>query len=235
MAIITIGGMIGLGKTSTAELLGRAFNLPVYYESVDDNPVLARFYTASQEEIERERLPFLLQLYFLNSRFKAIKENIHKKRGILDRSIYEDVYFARRNMEYGMKVGENRITPLEFKIYSDLFENMMEEVKEYNIAFGTKAPDLMVYLKASFDTVLDRIKKRGRSFEQDDKLIDYYHFLWEGYDDWVFNHYKASEVLVIDMDHTDVVNNEEDAKRVVEMVKQKLIELGKVDEMGIKL
>lgn len=225
-AIITVGGMIGLGKSSVSELLGQELDLPVYYESVDNNPVLERFYVATPEEQEKERLPFLLQLHFLGSRYKAIKENIIKKQGILDRSVFEDVYFASRNMEYGQKIGENRITPLEYEIYENIFSEMMQDVAEYNEAFGTKAPDVMVYLRASFETVMYRIGLRGRDFEQDEKLIDYYRFLWEGYDEWVYESYNASEVVTIDMDKMDVVNNAEDAKKVVEVVKGKLKELG---------
>lgn len=216
MAVIVIGGMIGLGKTSVAKMLGEAFNSEVFYESVDDNPILPLFYTASPEEIEKKRYPFLLQLWFLDTRFKAIKKALSSHKNILDRSIYEDWYFAKVNKELG------RISDLEFKIYENLLANMMEEIK----GMPKKAPDLMVYLKASFETVLHRIALRGRDFEQDESLVDYYRKLWEGYDDWLFNHYKASDVLIIDMDKTDVVNNPEDAERVVNDVRAKLKELG---------
>lgn len=71
--VIVIGGMIGLGKTTVAEILAEQLGSQVFYESVDDNPILPLFYTSSKEEIEAKRYPFLLQLYFLNSRFKTIK------------------------------------------------------------------------------------------------------------------------------------------------------------------
>lgn len=222
MCSIVVGGMIGLGKTSVSELLGQSLSIPIYYEKVEGNMVLERFYTASKEEQEQERLTFLLQLEFLTSRFKAIKENIHKKRGILDRSIFEDVYFAKRNMEFGNLIGENRITKLEFKIYSDLFDQMMEETEDYRNLYGSKAPDVMIYLRGSFDTVLDRIALRGREFEQNQSLVDYYRFLWQGYDDWVYNQYNASEVITLDMDALDVVNRQQDADYVVRAVKQHL-------------
>ena len=64
--LLVVGGMIGLGKTSVAEILGRHFNSEVFYESVDDNPILPLFYTATDEEIEKYRYPFLLQLHVLN-------------------------------------------------------------------------------------------------------------------------------------------------------------------------
>ncbi|MBC8581293.1 MAG: deoxynucleoside kinase [Zhenhengia sp.] len=213
--LIVVGGMIGLGKSSVAEVLGEALGSNVFYESVDDNPILPLFYTASPEEIQAKRYPFLLQLYFLDTRFKAIKQALVKDNNVLDRSIYEDWYFAKKNMELG------RINELEMQVYESLLDNMMEELDE----LPKKAPDLMVYLKGSFETVLDRIMKRGRSFELDTELVDYYRFLWEGYDEWVINHYDASEVLIIDMDVIDVVEREEDKNKVIELVKEKLKEI----------
>lgn len=167
--LIVVGGMIGLGKSSVAEVLGEALGSNVFYESVDDNPILPLFYTASPEEIQAKRYPFLLQLYFLDTRFKAIKQALVKDNNVLDRSIYEDWYFAKKNMELG------RINELEMQVYESLLDNMMEELDE----LPKKAPDLMVYLKGSFETVLDRIMKRGRSFELDTELVDYYRFLWK--------------------------------------------------------
>lgn len=210
--LIVVGGMIGLGKSSVAEILGEHFKSDVFYESVDDNPILPLFYTASPEEIQEKRYPFLLQLYFLDTRFKAIKQALVKNDNVLDRSIYEDWYFAKKNMELG------RINELEMQVYENLLHNMMEELEE----LPKKAPDLMVYLKGSFETVVERIMKRGRSFELDTELVDYYRFLWEGYDEWVMHHYDASEVLIVDMDEIDVVERDEDKQRVIDMVKARL-------------
>ena len=210
--LIVVGGMIGLGKSSVAEILGNHFNSEVFYESVDDNPILPLFYSESEEEILKHRYPFLLQLYFLNTRFKSIKEALYNDNNVLDRSIYEDWYFAKKNMELG------RISELEMNTYEGLLENMLEELKE----LPKKAPDIMVYLKGSFETVMKRINLRGRDFEVDESLKEYYHFLWQDYDNWVNNHYNASEVLIIDMDTMDVVNNEADKHKLIEMVEEKL-------------
>ena len=122
--LIVVGGMIGLGKSSVAEILGNHFNSEVFYESVDDNPILPLFYSESEEEILKNRYPFLLQLYFLNTRFKSIKEALYNDNNVLDRSIYEDWYFAKKNMELG------RISELEMNTYEGLLENMLEELKE---------------------------------------------------------------------------------------------------------
>ena len=213
--LLVVGGMIGLGKSSVAKILGEHFNSEVFYESVDDNPLLPLFYSESEEEIQRKRYPFLLQLYFLNTRFKSIKEALVNDNNVLDRSIYEDWYFAKKNMELG------RISELEMNIYENLLSNMMEELE----SLPKKAPDIMIYLKGSFETVINRINLRGREFEIDDSLREYYHFLWEGYDNWVNNHYNASEVLVIDMNVMDVVNNEDDKKKLISMVEEKLKEV----------
>ncbi len=213
--LIVVGGMIGLGKSSVAKILGDHFGSEVFYECVDDNPILPLFYSESEEEIKKKRYPFLLQLYFLNTRFKSIKEALVKNNNILDRSIYEDWYFAKKNMELG------RISELEMSIYENLLNNMMEELEE----LPKKAPDIMVYLKGSFETVLDRIKLRGREFEIDDNLKDYYKFIWEGYDEWVENCYNASDVLIIDMDKMDVVKNKEDREELVKLVEAKINEI----------
>ena len=210
--LIVVGGMIGLGKSSVAKILGEAFNSEVFYESVDDNPILPLFYTATPEEIQIKRYPFLLQLHFLDTRFKAIKRALVHNHNVLDRSIYEDWYFAKKNMELG------RINELEMQIYESLLNNMMEELDE----LPKKAPDLMVYLKGSFETVMKRIMERGRSFEVDEELMEYYRFLWKDYDDWVMNYYDASDVLIIDMDKIDVVSSEADKNLVIQMVTNKL-------------
>ena len=63
--MIVVAAMIGAGKSSLAKILGEHYNTDVFYESVDDNPILPLFYTASEEEIEAKRYPFLLQLHFL--------------------------------------------------------------------------------------------------------------------------------------------------------------------------
>lgn len=215
--LLVVGGMIGLGKSSVAKILGEHFQSDVFYESVDDNPLLPLFYSESEEEIQRKRYPFLLQLYFLNTRFKSIKEALVNDNNVLDRSIYEDWYFAKKNMELG------RISQLEMDIYENLLNNMMEELE----SLPKKAPDIMIYLKGSFETVMNRIKLRGRYFEVDDSLKEYYHFLWKDYDNWVKNHYKASEVLVIDMNVMDVVNNEDDKIKLIQMVEEKLKQVRK--------
>lgn len=219
MAIIVVGGMIGAGKTSVAKLIGDALGTDIFYENVDNNEILPLFYTASEEEQRIKRYPFLLQLEFLSSRFYSIKEALVHRNNVLDRSIYEDWYFAKVNNDLG------RISDVEFNIYEKLLVNMLEELDE----LPKKSPDLMVYLTGSFETILKRIGLRGREFEQDVNLVNYYKKLWSGYDDWVDNHYHASQVLKINIDEFDIVNNAQDAEVVVSLVKDKLAKMGQLE------
>ncbi len=205
--MIVLGGMIGVGKTTMSNLLAKSFNSKVYTEEVENNPILPLFYTASKKEIEKYRYPFLLQLYFLNSRFKKMKEAQKDLFSIVDRSIYEDWYFAKVNKDLG------RINHLEFNIYEDLFSNLIEEIK---------SPDLMVYLTASFETIMEHINKRGRAYEKEKKLIEYFRILWKDYDDWLKNHYIYSDVIILDMDRFDVINKKDDQIKVIKMIKDKL-------------
>lgn len=213
--VITVGGMIGAGKTSLAEILAEHLGSKVFKENVEDNPFLDKFYSATPEAKEKYRYPFLLQLFFLNTRFKSIKEALADKNNVLDRSIYEDWYFAKVNKDLGS------ISETEFSLYEELLDNMMEELKE----LPKKSPDLMIYLHGSFETILKRITGRGREYELAPELVDYYRTLWAGYDEWVHKCYNASEILEIDIDKFDYVNNPEDAKLVLQLIDEKLEEI----------
>ena len=212
--MICTSGMIGVGKSTLAKRIAEHFGTEVFYEKVDGNEILPLFYTLSEEELLKQRIPFLLQLDFLDSRFKTIKQSLIDDNTVNDRSIYEDKYFCRKNMELG------RITELEYKIYCNLVDNMMEELKE----LPKKAPDLMVYLKADFDTILGRIANRSREYEIDENLKEYYHFIWKDYDEWA-NEYDSSQILIIDTNNLDLANNEEDIKYVLNLIEDKLKEV----------
>lgn len=221
--LITVAGMIGGGKSSLTELISERFGGVAFYEKAD-SPILEKFYTASQEELQEKRYPFLLQLEFLNSRFEMIKkclrEGDNPKVNILDRSIYEDYYFMSVNRDLG------RISEDEAVIYTNLLNNMLEELQE----LPKKSPDLLIYLKGSFETFKHRIENRGRSFEAlDEETEAYFYKLWQGYDNWVENHYKESPVLVIDIDKFDYVNDKVDKEIVLALVRTKLLELDLLD------
>ncbi len=213
--LIAIGGMIGVGKTTAANLISQHLDAPLHLESVEGNAILEKFYTATPEEEQAKRYPFLLQLSFLNSRYTDIKRALIERHAVLDRSIYEDWYFARVNTDM------NRISELEFAIYEELLANMMEELT----FFPKKAPDLFVFLHAEFDTILRRISNRGRDFEQDESQLAYFRRLWEGYRDWVETTYQESPVLIFDTDRYDL-SVPEHQQYLLELVDQELSKQG---------
>lgn len=213
MMIIT-EGTIGVGKSTLAKLLGEHFGTDVFFEKVEGNEILPLFYTMTEEELLKERIPFLLQLDFLDSRFKMIKEALINDNNVLDRSIYADMMFAECNNKLG------RISDRELKIYKNLAQNMMEELKE----LPKKSPDLLIYLTADFEVIMNRVFNRGRDFEVDEDLVDYYRMIWESYQEWIKN-YKYSPVLIINTNNLNLVDNEEDKKYVIKLIEDKLLEV----------
>lgn len=217
--LITIAGMIGGGKSSLTKLITDEFGGVAFYEDAN-SPILKKFYTATPEEQEKYRYPFLLQLEFLKTRFAMIKDCLLKgdnpKINTLDRSIYEDTYF----MEVNHKLG--RISDIEKEIYLGLRDEMLKEIDE----LPKKAPDLLIYLKGSFETFKARIENRGRSFEAiDEETEAYFYELWKNYDSWVEKNYKESPVLIINIDNCDYVNNEADREAVLSIIENAIKEL----------
>ena len=218
--LIVVAGMIGGGKSSLTKLISENFGGIAFYEEAN-SPILQKFYTATEDEANAKRYPFLLQLEFLNSRFRMIKkcllEGDNPKINILDRSIYEDAYFMEVNHRLG------RISDEEATIYLNLLENMLEEIDE----LPKKAPDLCIYLKGSFDTFIKRIEKRNRGFEVVDPATkEYFYELWQGYDDWINSQYNASKVVVIDIDKLDFVENETDKEILISELNNVFNDLG---------
>ncbi|TOZ08011.1 deoxynucleoside kinase [Leuconostoc pseudomesenteroides] len=189
MVIIT-AGMIGVGKTTLTGLIAEHMGTQAFYEPVGDNPVLPLYYSNPKQ------YGFLLQIYFLNRRFDMIKQALADDNNVLDRSIYEDALFTEENHKDG------NISDAEMDVYTSLLDNMMAELQK----MPKKAPDLMVYAETDFDTILYRIKKRGRNYEQFDNnqgLRDYYFKMWSAYRDW-FDAYDASPKLKIDLQTYDL-------------------------------
>ena len=178
-----IAGNIGVGKTTLTEKLSIDLGFTPIYESVIDNPYLSDFYT------DMSRWSFNLQIYFLKHRFSDQVNIMNCNYGaIQDRTVYEDVEIFAKNL-YKM----NYISERDWKTYIGLFENMVQFLKE---------PDLFIYLKASTDTLLSRIKNRNRDFE---KTIspEYLHSLNISYDKWI-DGIDKNKVLIIDTDKFNI-------------------------------
>lgn len=206
--MIVLSGTIGAGKTSLTELLANHLGSQAFYESVDDNPILPLFYE------NPKKYGFLLQIYFLNKRLEQIKRAQENQLNVLDRSIFEDSLLFKLNADLG------RATQTEVTIYDSLVNNMMMELP----TTVSKDPELLIHVRVSFDTMLQRIKKRGRAFEQienDASLYRYYEELNQRYDHW-FENYDRSEKMQIDGDRFDFVESEEARHNVIDMIDTKL-------------
>lgn len=213
--MIILSGTIGAGKTNLTGLLSNHLGTKAFYEPVEENPILPLYYQ------DMERYTFLLQIYFLNKRFRMIKQAMEDDNNVLDRSIYEDSLFFHMNAEKG------RATKEEVMVYDDLLANMMEELP---YASHKKAPDLLVHIDINLETMLTRIKKRGRSYEQVDTnpdLCAYYQDLIDHYGPW-YEQYNASPKIAINGDRLNFMESEEDKKTVLKMIDDKLLELGKL-------
>ncbi len=198
---VTVAGNIGAGKSSLTKLLGHRFHWKPYFESVDDNPYLSDFYG------DMHRWSFHLQIYFLANRFKCHKQIVESSESVIqDRSIYEDAEIFARNL-YDIEKMDQR----DYENYVSLFHVMMEYLKP---------PDLMIYLKASVDTLVRQIARRGRSFEQGIQR-SYLEQLNKLYTEWI-DHYSLGPLLVIPSDNLDFVNKHEDLEYVIKLVKDAL-------------
>ncbi|WDF82321.1 deoxynucleoside kinase [Lacticaseibacillus pabuli] len=189
MVIIT-AGMIGVGKTTLTGKIAEHMGTKAFFEPVGDNPVLPLYYKDPQN------YGFLLQIYFLNKRFAMIKQALSDDNNVLDRSIYEDALFTRENH------AEGNISDTELGVYLNLLDNMMNELKQ----MPKKAPDLLVYAETDFDTILYRIKKRGRDYEQFDHnktLREYYYKMWSAYKKW-YEDFDVSPKMKIDLQKYDL-------------------------------
>jgi deoxyadenosine/deoxycytidine kinase len=198
---IAIVGNIGAGKTTLTELLSKHFAYEAQFEAVDNNPYLEDFYG------DMKRWSFNLQIYFLNSRFQQIIELQKSQKNIIqDRTIYEDAYIFAENLhDMGLMSGR------DYENYRAIFDNITSFIK---------APDLLIYLKASVPTLVNNIQRRGREYESGIRL-DYLSKLNEKYKNWIDN-YKEGKLLVLDKDNLDFANNPEDLGVVIQRIEREI-------------
>ncbi len=194
---VVVAGNIGSGKTTLTNKLAQQLSWNPHFESVNDNPYLADFY----KDMDRWSLP--LQVYFLTHRF-----NTHKiiessaMSSIQDRSIYEDAnIFARALFEQG------NLDRRDYENYLNLYESMISYLN---------APTLMIFLRRSVPKLVERIKMRGRDYEQAIP-VDYLTRLNQYYEEW-YDSYDLGKRLLVDTDELDFLENDSDFNKLISKI-----------------
>jgi len=179
---VAIAGNMGSGKTTLTKLLSDRFGWEPFFEPVAENPYLSDFYG------DMRRWAFHLQVSFLTRRFEGHRQILGSDISALqDRTLYEDWEIFARNLYDTGKMDER-----DWNAYSHLAEVMCASLT---------APDLMVYLRKSVPRLVERIRKRGRTYEQSVPL-DYLTRLNEAYERFIAG-YRRGRLLIIDAEHLD--------------------------------
>ncbi|HEV2105026.1 MAG TPA: deoxynucleoside kinase [Candidatus Eisenbacteria bacterium] len=177
---LAIAGNIGVGKTELTNRLSAELGWAAYYEPVIQNPYLDLFYR------DMPRWSFHLQIYFLSERFKAqVEIGRSPLPFIQDRTIYEDAEIFARTLH-----DQGSMTRVDYENYVALFQVMVGYLRR---------PDLILYLRASPETLMERIARRGRASEKAIGL-DYIRRLNDAYDGWMQRARADLEVLELDTD-----------------------------------
>ena len=194
---VVIAGNIGCGKTTLTKKLSDRLGWKPHFESVQDNPYLSDFYG------NMDRWAFPLQVYFLNHRFNTHKEIEETGAScVQDRSIYEDAnIFARALYDQGT------LDERDYQNYRTLYDTMTPYLNP---------PTLMIFLRRSVPKLLERIKQRGRDYEQAIP-VDYLTRLNKYYDEW-YGRYDLGKSLIVDTDELDFLENEDHFNRLVEKI-----------------
>ena len=185
-----------MGKTSLAELLSKELGARLVLEDFEDNPFLPDFYN------DPERFGFQTQLFFLLQRYRQQQDlrqvDMFQKLLITDYMFVKDRLFASLNLD-----------DKEMHLY-DTVASLLER----NII----RPDLVIYLQADTDVLMNNIAKRGRNMERN-VTWEYIDALNQVYTEYFFR-YQDTPLVIINTDNIDFVENEKDLKEVIDYIRQ---------------
>jgi deoxyguanosine kinase len=195
---LAIEGVIGVGKTTLARLLQPSYNANVLLEVFEENPFLSNFYT------DRARYAFQTQIFFLLSRYQQQNKNVPELL-ILEQPLISDYTFDKDSLFARINLAGD-----ELEMYYRVHTALAEKIPQ---------PDLVMYLRASTDMLMQRITMRDRPYE---RTMDreYIESLNQAYDSFFFNSDRARNVLVIDTNVLDFVHNPEDLQWVDNRIRQ---------------
>jgi len=198
---IGIAGNIAVGKTTLTRMISERLGWRPFFESVDDNPYLSDFYS------DMKRWSFHLQIYFLSRRFRTYREMSEGDvPAVQDRTIYEDVeIFAQSLHEMG------NMSQRDWVNYRALFDEMTAYLRK---------PTLIIFLKATTDSLLTRLKKRGREYEKS-VSAEYLHNLNIAYARWINRAKLEFNVMTVDTDNFDVYKDKDRLEQLIQDVAQR--------------
>jgi len=195
---IAVAGNIGVGKSTLVKLLSEKLGWTPFYEPVTENPYLADFYE------DMQAWGFHSQIYFLMRRLRIHRKLMDEDNSVIqDRSVYEDAEIFAHNLYL-----QDAITERDYHTYCELYQVLVEFLPR---------PDLVIYLRASISTLLDRITKRDRSYERTISA-EYLSDLNELYESWV-DHFNLCPVLIIPCDNLDYVAKPQHLDLILEKVR----------------
>jgi deoxyadenosine/deoxycytidine kinase len=183
---IVVEGVIGVGKTSLARLLSERLKARLVLEEVEENPFLKDFYR------DRERYAFQTQMHFLFSRYQ--QQRSLRQMELFSERMVSDYLFQKDRIFAGLNLSERELA---------LYERLVGWLE-----LDVMKPDVVVYLQAHPDTLLERIARRGRPYEKDMER-EYLRQLNEAYNHFFF-HYVEAPLLVVNTNGIDFVNNPDD-------------------------
>ena len=197
---VAIEGVIGVGKTTLARLLQSAFNAEILLEVFEENPFLSDFYS------DRERYAFQTQIFFLLSRYHQQRRTVPNmlstgKNLFADYTFAKDALFARINLK-----GD------ELDMYYKVHEALAEKIQK---------PDLLVYLQATTDTLMQRIAQRDRPYERQMERT-YISELNLAYNDFFSKPFDHTPVLTIDSSNLNIVQNPDHLKQIESRIRESL-------------
>lgn len=198
---IAVAGNIGVGKSTLVEMLAKRLGWTPFFEPVAENPYLADFYRNMQA------WAFHSQIFFLTHRLRTHRQiALHPGSVIQDRSVYEDAEIFAHNLFL-----QGYIRPRDYQTYRELYLTVIEFVPP---------PDLVIYLRASVPTLIQRIGKRGREYERTIPA-DYLQSLNNLYESWIEN-FTLCPVLTVPADDIDYVAHSGHLDLIVRKVEEKL-------------
>jgi deoxyadenosine/deoxycytidine kinase len=193
---LVIEGPIGVGKTSLGKLLARELKARLVLESAEENPFLPRFYQNPRQYAFSTQIFFLLNRY--QHQLSLQQPDLFQQTTITDYFLAKDRIFARVNLDND-----------EWNLYHQIYQ-MLE--------LHLPPPDLVIYLQAETDVLMERIQKRARAYERE-IAREYLHRLNEAYNQFFF-HYEESPLLVIQTTDIDFVESREDLEDLVKQILQ---------------